>query len=109
MITNPDWKEPEFDLDSPDEGERTADGKFLVTSSQFFRNLSRAFHRMSLAEKAEFRRAAVAANENAEVTVKDAGGKFGVICVGRGLVEVEIKRKRCKTISGRLGHSRSFS
>lgn len=69
MITNPDWKEPEFDLDSPDEGERTPDGKFLVTSSQFFRNLLCAFHRMSPAEKAELRRATM---ENMLLKMKPA-------------------------------------
>jgi hypothetical protein len=32
--------------------------------------------------------------ENAEITVRDRGGKFGVICIGPGWVEVKMTKKR---------------
>jgi hypothetical protein len=32
--------------------------------------------------------------ENAEITVRDKDGKFGVYCVGPGWVEVEMQKKR---------------
>jgi hypothetical protein len=39
----------------------------------------------------------IAVKENADITVRDRGGKFGVYCVGPGWVEVEMKKKRRKT------------
>jgi hypothetical protein len=39
--------------------------------------------------------------ENAEITVRDRGGKFGVICIGPGWVEVEMRKKRRKSAKKR--------
>ncbi|MFI5094653.1 MAG: hypothetical protein ACHQIK_14530 [Candidatus Acidiferrales bacterium] len=38
-------------------------------------------------------RTKIKVKENAEITVKDRGGRFAVICIGPGWVEVEMKKK----------------
>jgi hypothetical protein len=35
----------------------------------------------------------IVVKENAEITVKNAGGQFAVVCIGPGWVEVQLKRK----------------
>jgi hypothetical protein len=34
--------------------------------------------------------------EDAEITVRDRGGRLGMICIGPGWVEVEMKKKKRK-------------